>query len=72
MITNYETKEVHISTIRPGDTILHRDYLAAKEVLCTVCKSNIKKDDGFMGMSIFGDSYHSGHKKVKLVTFITK
>lgn len=49
---------IHISIILPGDTILHND------VLTTVCKSNIKPDDGFMGMSIFGDSYHSGHKLV--------
>lgn len=49
---------VHISMIRPGDTILHNN------VLSTVCKSNIKKDDGFIGMSIFGDSYCSGHKLV--------
>ena len=49
---------VHISMIRPGDTIIHND------VLSTVCNSNIKPNDGFMGMSIFGDSYHSVHKLV--------
>lgn len=55
---------VHISMIEPGDTILHKSFLDTEEVLRTVCKSNIKPDDGFIGMSIFGDSYHSGHKLV--------
>lgn len=51
--------EVHISTIRPGDTILHRDGQ-----IRTVCPKNIKYSS-FMGISLFGDNYNSGTKPVK-------
>lgn len=49
--------EVDISTIRHGDTILHE----GEEI--TVDKKDITITD-FMGISIFGDCYHSGCKKV--------
>jgi len=49
--------EVHKSTIRPGDTVLHN------EKLMTVCVNDIKKCE-FMGLTIFGDSYMSGLKPV--------
>ena len=49
--------EVHKSTIRHGDVILHND----KEK--TVCDNNITRSD-LMGLCIFGDSYHCGYKKV--------
>jgi len=52
----YDTKKVHIKDIRAGDTILHDGALK------TVCSSNIKKS--FVGVTIFGDSYHAGHKHV--------
>lgn len=54
------TKQVHISTIRPGDTIVHNGETK------TVSGTDIRKG-GFMGTTIFGDSYNSGHKLVTLV-----
>jgi len=54
-------ENIHISRVRAGDAILHNG------VVRTVCVRDIKKDDGFMGMSIFGDSYHSGYKLVTRV-----
>ncbi len=62
--TNYITEEVHISTIKGGDTVMHNEEMK------TVSFNNIKRDS-FMGTSIFGDCYHSGRKKVKKLTFIT-
>ncbi len=60
--TNYVTEEVHISTIQPGDTIIHDGEMK------TVSGTFIKKD-GFMGTTIYGDSYRLGHKKVTKVFF---
>lgn len=51
--------EVHISTIRSGDTILHTDGKVR-----TVCRNNITKDK-FMRISLFGDSYRLGTLPVK-------
>lgn len=51
--------EVHISQIRPGDTILHRDGQVR-----TVCPKNITYSS-FMGFSLFGDNYNSGTIPVK-------
>lgn len=51
--------EVHISQIRPGDTILHTDGQAR-----TVCRKDITRDS-FMGISLFGDSYRLGTIPVK-------
>ena len=65
MQNNIEITEVHISTIKGGDTIKHDGQLR------TVNEEFIKRDS-FMGTSIFGDSYRSGTIKVKKVTFITK
>jgi hypothetical protein len=48
-----ETKKVHISTIKHGDTILHVDGC-----IRTVCNSNIKRR--FCGITLFGDSYRMG------------
>jgi hypothetical protein len=56
-----EKSQVHIDEIKPGDTIEHNGEVR------TVCPKNIKT--GFMGTSVFGDSYHSGHKLVTKVTF---
>ena len=53
---------VHISTIKAGDTIIHN----GKE--STVCKNDIKTG-GFMGTSVFGDSYRSGTKLVEVVLY---
>ena len=56
-ISNYKTKDVHISTIKHGDTILHADGK-----IRTVSNSNIK--NGFCGITLFGDSYRSGTRLV--------
>lgn len=53
----YEIVETAVSDIMPGDTVLHNG------VLMTVCANNIKR--GFMGTTIFGDSYRSGRTMVK-------
>lgn len=55
---NYSIKEVHISTINVGDTVEHNGHLM------TVGRNNIKTG-GFMGTTLFGDSYTMGHKPVK-------
>ena len=47
----------HIDNIRAGDIILHDN----KEQ--TVCHKHIKRNS-FMGITIFGDSYHLGTKPV--------
>jgi hypothetical protein len=59
-LLNYKIVEVHISTIKNGDTILHTD-----NKISTVCNSNIK--NGFCGITIFGDSYNLGTKLVKKI-----
>ena len=61
---NYNIKEVHISTINVGDTIISKDGF-----MRTICKNNLG-GDSFMGKTINGDSYKSGHKLVKKVIFI--
>ncbi len=50
-------KQVHISTITGGDTILHNGEIK------TISENNIKHC-GFMGKTIFGDSYNLGYKLV--------
>lgn len=49
--------QVHKSTIKAGDTILHN------EKLMTVCSKDIK-NNSFFGLTIFGDSYNMGNKLV--------
>lgn len=49
-------EEVHVSDIKAGDCIEHQGKLM------TVCRKDIKK--GFMGLSIFGDSYRLGRQCV--------
>jgi hypothetical protein len=56
------TRKIHVSLIRWGDTIHHRGHDR------TVGKKDIKKCP-FMGSSVFGDTYNSGHKLVTLVEF---
>jgi len=60
---NYKTIGVHINNISAGDTIIHDDKMR------TVCNNNMKYCS-FMGKSIFGDSYMSGHKTVEKVIFV--
>ncbi|AUM58676.1 hypothetical protein phiP47_048 [Plesiomonas phage phiP4-7] len=49
---------VHISKIKNGDTIEHNGGFL------TVCNNDIKRSE-LMGVTIFGDSYNLGTKKVK-------
>lgn len=60
---NYTIKNVHISNIKIGDTILHTDGK-----IRTVCQNDIKKD-AFTGISLFGDTYFLGTKPVKQIIF---
>lgn len=55
-----KTLDVHISTIKIGDTILHNGE--AK----TVSKCNFGWSS-FMGLTLFGDCYHLGYKPVKKI-----
>ena len=65
-MNNAKIIPVHISNISAGDTIEHEGHLR------TISGNNIKRDS-FMGTSLFGDSYHSGHKSVnKVVGWIGK
>lgn len=59
-VDHFGCTDVHISQIRSGDTIIHNGELT------TVCRNNIKKG-GFMGTSLFGDSYRSGSILIKKV-----
>lgn len=59
-LSKYKIIEVHISTIKSGDTILHTD-----NKITTVCNNNIKR--GFCGITLFGDSYRSGSVLVKKI-----
>jgi hypothetical protein len=53
----YKLENVHISTIKAGDTVMHEGYIR------TICPSNINY--GFHGTTLFGDSYRSGSVPVK-------
>ena len=61
VIKDYIIKEVNISEILAGDTIKHNG------IIKTVSQKNIinKKH----GLTIFGDSYNLGYKKVKKVFY---
>jgi len=59
---NYTIKSMHISMIRPGDTVIHDG------VMKTVSGQNIKHDS-VMGRTIFGDSYKLGRELVQVVIF---
>jgi hypothetical protein len=58
----YITKEVHISEIMAGQTIMQ-----GGEML-TVCPTDIQYDS-FTGKSVHGDCYRLGTKKVTIVGF---
>lgn len=55
-----ETQQVHINAIRSGDTVIHDDNIK------TVSNNNISRG-GFMGTTLFGDSYRCGHRLVTKV-----
>lgn len=54
-------EEIHISQVRPGDTVEHLGHLR------TVGQKDIRKDN-FFGTQLFGDSYKLGRDKVRRVT----
>lgn len=56
----YTIEHVQISTIKAGDTVMHRG------VLKTVCRNNLGMDS-FMGITLFGDCYKMGRKLVQRV-----
>ena len=56
------TEEVNIRLIRHGDCVIHEGRQM------TVCAKDIKWCP-LMGVSIFGDCYHLGYKKVKRMVF---
>jgi len=61
---NTTEEKVHISKIRIGDTIIHKD------VMQTISGNNIKFCS-FMGITLFGDSYSLGYKLVTRINFVT-
>jgi hypothetical protein len=63
-MNNYTTTKTHIDNIKHGDVILFDG--APKSV--SAC--NIKRG-GFMGTTVFGDSYKLGTEPVEVVAFIT-
>lgn len=60
---NYEIVLTHISDIRVGDTVDHLGEIK------TVCRNNLKR--GFMGRTLFGDSYRLGTLAVRKLNIIT-
>lgn len=56
----HKTEDVHISVINVGDVVLHN----GKDR--TVCENDISRVE-LLGITLFGDSYHAGHKQVKRV-----
>lgn len=60
---NHIVIPTHVDLIHPGDTVLIDGHLK------TVSPSNIKR--GFMGTTLWGDSYKLGTTPVQRVTFET-
>jgi uncharacterized Zn-binding protein involved in type VI secretion len=50
-------KNVHISTIRAGDTVLIGGELT------TVCENSLTRIEG-MGVALFGDTYNLGYRPI--------
>lgn len=61
---NYVVTPTHIDLIQPGDTVEIDGQLK------TVSPSSIKR--GFMGTTLWGDSYRLGTTPVQRVTFETR
>ncbi|CAM3559688.1 hypothetical protein PAHA111176_08165 [Parendozoicomonas haliclonae] len=57
-----EIEQVHISEIRPGDTVIHKTHER------TVGKKDIKRCP-LLGHVLFGDPYNLGTIKVKRVIY---
>lgn len=53
-------QNIHIDLLMVGDTILHEGEEK------TVSGTDLKVNE-FMGITVFGDSYHLGYKKVKKI-----
>lgn len=64
-MSEFKEKLVHINDIKPGDTVKHDGEMK------TVSKININRG-GFMGTSIFGDSYMSGNKMVVRLDYMNE
>lgn len=60
---NYVIVETHISEIRAGDTVMHHGEIK------TVGNNNMRR--GFMGRTLFGDSYQLGTEPVKKLRIIS-
>ena len=56
-INSKQVETVHINQINAGDVIIHNG------IEMTVTPKDIK-EDGFMGKSVFGDSYRLGYLPV--------
>lgn len=61
MIMSYDTQLVNKNDIQVGDIIVCKDGK-----IRTVCRNNIT-NDSFMGLCLFGDSYHLGREPVTKV-----
>lgn len=59
---NVDIVDAHVSTIKQGDTVYHNGSLI------TVSRSDVSRVE-FFGLTLFGDSYHLGHKPVKKALF---
>jgi hypothetical protein len=59
-LTTVAIQQKHISLVKAGDTVICADNKAK-----TVSQNSIKK--GFMGISVFGDSYCLGSKPVSVI-----
>ena len=60
----YHIRPTHIDLIRPGDVV------QTGTTLRTVCNGDVR--DGFMGKTLWGDSYRLGTLPVQLVVIETK
>lgn len=60
---NFITNHIHIDLIRAGDTVLHCGEMR------TVCPKDIRRG-GFMGTTLFGDSYALGLQPVEMIAFL--
>lgn len=58
----FKESQVHISTIKAGDIVKHNN----KEMTAS---NNDIKNCHFMGVSLFGDSYHLGYKPVTKIVY---
>lgn len=60
---NYTKENIHITDVRVGDTVEHNGKFM------TVCSNDIETR-GFMGTTLFGDSYKCGYQPVVRINII--